>query len=145
MLRTAMSPGIREQHDAFTMIANPDGKMGLGQLGRFLYGLMQGFDGTSEDGDIFMTNDPYSCHGAVSHLKDWLIMLPIFRDGWLASWAAMFRHMTDVGGKVPGSLPAEARMIGEEGIIVPPAKIYRTGELQSELFNIPRASCRMPE
>ena len=51
-------------------------------------------------------------------------MMPIFLDGRLISWAAMFGHMTDVGGKVPGSLPTDAKMIYEEGIIIPPVKIY---------------------
>ena len=46
------------------------------------------------------------------------------------AWSAMFGHMTDNGGKVPGSLPTDARQIYEEGIVVPPVKIYRRGELQ---------------
>ena len=145
LFRTAMSPGIREQHDAFPLIANEEGKMVVGQFGSFLYGFMQGYEGTIEEGDIFLTNDPYSCNGAVSHLNDWLLMMPIFHEGRLVSWAAMFGHMTDVGGKVPGSLPTDAKMIYEEGIIIPPSKIYRGGELNSELLNLLLANCRMPE
>ncbi|MEM8693898.1 MAG: hydantoinase B/oxoprolinase family protein [Pseudomonadota bacterium] len=145
LFRTAMSPAIREQHDAFPMIANHEGKMVVGQFGSFLYGFMQGYDGTIEEGDVFMTNDPYSCGGAVSHLNDWLVMMPIFHQGRLVSWAAMFGHMTDVGGKVPGSLPTDAKMIYEEGIIVPPTKIYRKGELAEEILGILLANCRMPE
>jgi N-methylhydantoinase B len=145
LFRTAMSPGIREQHDAFPMIANQEGKMVVGQFGSFLYGFINGYDGTIEDGDIFITNDPYSCNGAVSHLNDWLLMMPIFHDGKLVSWAAMFGHMTDVGGKVPGSLPTDAKMIYEEGLIVPPTKIYRKGELAAEILNIMLHNTRMPE
>ncbi|MEO0360289.1 MAG: hydantoinase B/oxoprolinase family protein, partial [Pseudomonadota bacterium] len=145
LFRTAMSPGIREQHDAFPLIANQDGKMVVGQFGSFLYGFMQGYEGTIEDGDVFITNDPYSCNGAVSHLNDWLLMMPIFHEGRLVSWAAMFGHMTDVGGKVPGSLPTDAKMIYEEGIIVPPTKIYRGGALAEEVLNILLANTRMPE
>ena len=96
LFRTAMSPGIREQHDAFPMIANQEGKMVVGQFGSFLHGFINGYDGTIEDGDVFFTNDPYSCAGAVSHLNDWLLMMPIFLDGRLVSWAAMFGHMTDI-------------------------------------------------
>ncbi|MEM9048844.1 MAG: hydantoinase B/oxoprolinase family protein [Pseudomonadota bacterium] len=145
LFRTAMSPGIREQHDAFPMIANQEGKMVVGQFGSFLYGFMQGYEGEIEDGDIFLSNDPYSVGGAISHLNDWLMMMPIFHDGRLVSWAAMFGHMTDVGGKVPGSLPTDAKMIYEEGLIVPPTKVYRGGELQEEILNIILANCRMPE
>ncbi|MDN2580495.1 hydantoinase B/oxoprolinase family protein [Aquibium sp. ELW1220] len=145
LFRTAMSPGIREQHDAFPMIANHEGKMVVGQFGSFLYGFIAGYDGTIEDGDIFITNDPYSCGGAVSHLNDWLLMMPIFHEGKLVSWAAMFGHMTDVGGKVPGSLPTDAKMIYEEGIIIPPTKIYRKAQLQGEILNILLHNTRMPE
>ncbi|MEM9009646.1 MAG: hydantoinase B/oxoprolinase family protein [Pseudomonadota bacterium] len=145
LFRTAMSPGIREQHDAFPMIANQEGKMVVGQFGSFLYGFIQGYEGTIEDGDIFITNDPYSCNGAVSHLNDWLMMMPIFHQGRLVSWAAMFGHMTDVGGKVPGSLPTDAKMIYEEGLIVPPSKIFKGGAVNEELLNILLANTRMPE
>ncbi len=145
LFRTAMSPGIREQHDAFPMIANEEGKMVVGQFGSFLHGFMEGYDGTIEDGDMFITNDPYSCKGAISHLNDWLMMMPIFHEGRLVSWAAMFGHMTDVGGKVPGSLPNGAKTIYEEGINVPPTKIYRGGKLAEEVLNIILHNSRMPE
>jgi N-methylhydantoinase B len=72
-------------------------------------------------------------------------MMPIFHKGRLVSWAAMFGHMTDVGGKVPGSLPTDAKMIYEEGMIVPPTKIYRQGALQEELLTLLLANTRMPE
>ena len=144
LFRTAMSPGIREQHDAFPMIANQEGKMVVGQFGSFLHGFMSLYQGTIEDGDIFLTNDPYSCAGAISHLNDWLLMMPIFLDGRLVSWAAMFGHMTDVGGKVPGSLPTDAKMIYEEGVAVPPTKIFRNGELNSEVLEILLHNSRMP-
>jgi len=144
LFRTAMSPGIREQHDEFPLIANLDGKMVVGQFGSFIYGFLESYDGNVEEGDIFLTNDPYSCNGAISHANDWLLLLPIFKDGRLLSWAAMFGHMTDVGGKVPGSLPTDARQIYEEGILVPPTKIYRKGELQQDVLNIILHNCRLP-
>ena len=77
LFRTAMSPGIREQHDEFPMIANLDGKMVVGQFGSFIWGFMQGYDGTIEEGDVFLTNDPYSVRGAISHANDWLMLMPI--------------------------------------------------------------------
>ena len=60
LFRTAMSPGIREQHDEFPMIADREGKMVVGQFGSFIGGFLEGYDGTIEEGDIFLTNDPYS-------------------------------------------------------------------------------------
>lgn len=145
LFRTAMSPGIREQHDAFPMIANNQGKMVVGQFGSFIHGFVQGYEGTIEEGDVFLTNDPYSCNGAVSHLNDWLTLMPIFHDGRIVSWAAMFGHMTDIGGKVPGSLPTDAAQIFEEGFQIPPIKLIRKGELNREVLEMILRNCRMPE
>ena len=144
LFRTAMSPGIREQGDAFPMIANHEGKMVVGQFGSFIYGFLQSYEGDIEEGDVFLTNDPYMCAGAVSHLPDWLVMVPIFRDGRIINWAAMFGHMSDVGGKVPGSLPTDARTIYEEGIRIPPVKIYRRGELNEGMLELILHNVRMP-
>ena len=144
LFRTAMSPGIREQHDEFPMIANLEGKMVVGQFGSFIHGFQQGYEGDIEEGDIFLTTDPYACNGAVSHANDWLMLAPIYKDGRVISWAAMFGHMTDIGGKVPGSLPTDARQIYEEGIIVPPTKIYKKGELQADILNLILHNCRLP-
>jgi N-methylhydantoinase B len=144
LFRTAMSPGIREQHDEFPMIANLEGKMVVGQFGSFIWGFMQGYAGTIEEGDMFLTNDPYSVNGAISHANDWLLLMPIYRNRRLIAWAAMFGHMTDVGGKVPGSLPTDARSIYEEGITVPPLKIYKQGVLNREVLDILLHNCRLP-
>ena len=145
LFRTAMSPGIREQHDAFPMIANPEGKMVVGQFGSFFWGFQQGYEGEIEEGDVFLTNDPYSCNGAISHLNDWLTMMPIYIDGRIVAWAAMFGHMTDIGGKVPGSLPTDAAQVFEEGIQIPPVKIYRKGVLNKEILELILRNCRLPE
>jgi N-methylhydantoinase B len=145
LFRTAMSPGIREQHDEFPLIANSAGKMVVGQFGSFIYGFMRGYDGTVEEGDIFLTNDPYACNGAISHLNDWLMLLPIYRNGRLIAWAAMFGHMTDVGGRVPGSLPTDGRSIYEEGIRIPPVKIYEQGKLNQPLLDVLLYNCRLPK
>ena len=144
LFRTAMSPGIREQHDEFPMIANRDGKMVVGQFGSFIWGFMQAYGGTIEEGDIFLTTDPYACNGAISHANDWLVLKPIYKQGRIIAWAAMFGHMTDIGGKVPGSLPTDARQIYEEGIVVPPTKIYKAGELQKDVLDLILHNCRLP-
>ena len=144
LFRTAMSPGIREQHDEFPLIANRDGKMVVGQFGSFIHGFMSLYDGTIEEGDIFLTTDPYSCNGAISHANDWLVLVPIYKDHRHIAWSAMFGHMTDIGGKVPGSLPTDARQIYEEGIVVPPIKIYKKGELQEDILKLILHNCRLP-
>jgi N-methylhydantoinase B len=145
LFRTAMSPGIREQHDEFPLIANPDGLMVVGQFGLSIPAFLDGFRGTVEEGDVLFTSDPYACGGAISHANDWLIILPIFVDGWVVGWAAQFGHMTDVGGKVPGSLPTDATSIFEEGVLVPPVKLYAKGELDEEVLDIILNNVRMKE
>ena len=144
VFRTAMSPGIREQGDAFPMVANADGKMIVGQFGSFIHGFMEGYEGTIEEGDMILTNDPYSCGGAISHLNDYLVIKPIFKDGRHMAWAAHFGHLTDIGGRVPGSLPNKAREIFEEGTAFPPVKIYKKGEFQDDIMKIALRNSRMP-
>ncbi len=77
MTKTTMSPAIREQQDEFNVIAGPTGKMIAGQLGSFIGGFLEVWKDAIEPGDIFLTNDPYSVSGAVSHHNDWLILMPI--------------------------------------------------------------------
>ena len=136
LFRTAMSPGIREQGDCFPMVANRDGKMVVGQFGSFIHGFMEAYEGEIEEDDIILTNDPYMCNAAVSHLPDWIVLVPIFKDGRHMAWSAMFGHMSDNGGMVPGSIPISAQTIYQEGIRIPPTKLYKKGVLQSDLLEL---------
>ncbi|MAL26853.1 MAG: 5-oxoprolinase [Croceicoccus sp.] len=145
LVRTAMSPGIREQGDAFPMIADHTGKMIVGQFGSFIDGFLRGFDGTLEDGDMIFLSDPYSCEGAVSHSNDWLVLLPVFKDGRLLAYTAMFGHQSDIGGKVAGSMPIDARSIFEEGVRIPPVKIWRKGEYNEDLIRLVMHQTRKPD
>ena len=144
LFRTAMSPGIREQHDEFPMIASPEGKMVVGQFGSFIHGFKRSYGGTIEEGTIFLTNDPYSVDAAISHLNDWLVLKPVYLDGRLVAYISMFGHMTDLGGKTPGSLPTDANQIYEEGVIIPPVKIYKNDVLQEDILNLILAQGRLP-
>ncbi len=145
LVRTAMSPGIREQGDAFPLIADPDGKMIVGQFGSFIDGFLKNFDGTIEEGDMIFLSDPYSCAGAVSHSNDWLVLLPVYKDGRLVAWTAMFGHQSDIGGKVAGSMPIDARSIFEEGVRIPPVKIYAKGVYNEDLMKLVMHQTRKPD
>ena len=136
LFRTAMSPGIREQGDCFPMIANREGKMVVGQFGSFINGFMKAYDGEIEEGDVLLTNDPYMCNAAVSHLPDWLVLVPIFYKKRHIAWSAMFGHMSDNGGMVPGSIPIEATTIFQEGVQIPPIKLYKKGVLQEDILEL---------
>jgi N-methylhydantoinase B len=145
LFRTAMSPGIREQGDCFPMIANRDGKMVVGQFGSFIGPFLEAYDAEIEEGDIILTNDPYMCNAAVSHLPDWVVLVPVFKDGRHIAWSAMFGHMSDNGGMVPGSIPIEATSIYQEGIRIPPTKLYKRGVLQSDLLELILHNVRTPQ
>ncbi|MDP2594606.1 hydantoinase B/oxoprolinase family protein [Alteromonas stellipolaris] len=145
LFRTAMSPGIREQGDCFPMIANKDGKMVVGQFGSFIHGFLSAFEGELEEGDIILTNDPYMTNAAVSHLPDWIILVPIFKEGRHIAWSAMFGHMSDNGGMVPGSIPIKAETIFQEGIRIPPTKLYKKGVLQSDILELILHNVRTPQ
>ena len=145
LFRTAMSPGIREQGDCFPMIANVDGKMVVGQFGSFIGPLLNAYEEEIEEGDVILTNDPYMCNAAVSHLPDWVVLVPVFKEGRHIAWSAMFGHMSDNGGMVPGSIPIEATTIYQEGIRIPPVKLYTRGELNSDLLELILHNVRTPQ
>ncbi len=145
LVRTAMSPGIREQGDAFPLIADHRGRMIVGQFGSFIGGFLDNFEGTLEDGDMIFLSDPYSCEGAVSHSNDWLVLLPIFKDGRLIAYTAMFGHMSDIGGKVVGSMPINASSIFEEGVRIPPVKIWKKGVYNDDLMKLVMHQTRKPD
>jgi N-methylhydantoinase B len=145
LVRTAMSPGIREQGDAFPLIADPAGRMIVGQFGSFIDGFLKAWDGEIEEGDMIFLSDPYSCEGAISHSNDWLVLLPVYRSGRLVAWTAMFGHQSDIGGKVAGSMPIDARSIFEEGVRVPPVKIWRRGEYNGDLVKLILHQTRKPD
>ncbi|WP_439486897.1 hydantoinase B/oxoprolinase family protein [Blastomonas fulva] len=145
LVRTAMSPGIREQGDAFPLIADHKGRMIVGQFGSYIGPFLDGYDGTVEDGDMILLSDPYSVGGAVSHCNDWLVLLPVFKDGRLIAYTSMFGHQSDIGGKVPGSMPIDATSIFQEGVRIPPVKIYSKGVYNTDLIALIMHQVRTPD
>ena len=145
LFRTALSPGIREQHDEFPLIADPSGKMVVGQFGLSIPDFLDGFDGEIGEGDVLLTSDPYACGAAISHANDWLVVLPVYVEGRLVGWASMFGHMSDVGGKTPSSMPTDARTIYEEGVVIPPFTLYKAGQLNEDALRIILNQVRVPD
>ncbi len=145
LVRTAMSPGIREQGDAFPLIADHKGRMIVGQFGSYIGPFLEGFAGTVEEGDMIFLSDPYSVQGAISHSNDWLVLLPVFKDGRLIAYTSMFGHQSDIGGKVAGSMPIDAHSIFEEGVRIPPVKIWNRGVYNEDLIKLVMHQTRTPE
>ncbi|RAR14033.1 hydantoinase oxoprolinase protein [Stemphylium lycopersici] len=145
MLRCAMSPAIREQQDEFNVITNTRGQMLVGQFGSFITQFLNGWNGTVEEGDIFVTNDVYQIDGAVSHLNDVIVLLPIYYEHRLIGWAANFGHLTDVQGKVPGSMSINAGTIYEDGLQIPIVKLYAKGVYNDSLATVLFRNSRTPD
>ena len=145
---TAISPVIREQSDQFPLIADPEGRMVMGQFGSAIDEIIENspFEREDlEDGDVIATNDPYACAGAVSHTPDMLLLRPIFYEDEMVGYSSQWGNLMDVGGKTPGSMPVQARTIFEEGMRLPPVKLYKAGEFDDELLQTFAHNTRLPD
>jgi N-methylhydantoinase B len=144
IFRVSMSPLMREQRDSFPILTDRHGAQMAGQFGSPVQSFLDNYEGTVEDGDIFLTNDPYVTEGAISHLNDWLIVVPVFLEGRLIGWSAIFGHQTDIGGAVPGSMPIAASSMFEEGLVIPIVKLWSKGQEQKDIVKILLGNSRMP-
>ena len=102
-----------------------------------------GKPGDVEPGDVFITNDPY--YGGVTHLNDLVVAMPVFAGEKLIAWTANIAHNSDVGGKSPGSLSADATDIFQEGLRLPAIKMISKGEPIAGIFDIITVNSRMPD
>ncbi|HTZ37831.1 MAG TPA: hydantoinase B/oxoprolinase family protein [Stellaceae bacterium] len=98
-----------------------------------------------EPGDVIVTNDPRSTKGMCTHLPDIMLFRPLFYEGRLLCFAWCFVHSSDVGGLVPGSIAPTAFDRFQEGLCIPPTKLFSRGELNQELLGLILANCRIPE
>ena len=98
-----------------------------------------------EDGDVFIWNDPFKSAGGLTHLPDLCITQPIFWNGDLVAYVQSFGHVTDVGGLTPGSVMIGATDIHQEGIIIPPVKIFSRGEVVEPLYRTIVNNSRYPD
>ena len=145
---TAISPVIREQSDQFPLIADAQGRMVMGQFGSAIDTIIDnasfGWDDL-EEGDVVATNDPYMCAGAMSHTPDMLLLRPLFYEGERVGFSSQWGNLMDVGGKVPGSMPVKATTVFEEGMRLPPVKLYKGGDLDEELLETFTHNTRLPD
>jgi len=98
-----------------------------------------------EPGDVIVTNDPRSTLGMCTHLPDIMLFRPLFYEGKLLCFAWCFVHSSDVGGLVPGSIAPTAFDRFQEGLCIPPTKLFSRGVLNKELLGLILANCRIPE
>ena len=145
LFRSAMSPVIREQHDEFPMITDAKGRMIVGQFGSYITEMLKERDFQLAPGDVILQSDPFLCGGAISHINDWMVLVPVFLEDELVGFTSMFGHMLDVGGPVPGSMPTAATSIFGEGMRIPPIKIYEGGVLNQGALDLIMNNTRTPE
>ncbi len=98
-----------------------------------------------QDGDIAISNCPFLTKGVSTHLPDYHMMKPIFVGGRLIAFAWCFIHSSDMGGIVAGSILPSAYELYQEGIRIPPKKLYRAGVLQEDVRDFMLANVRIPD
>jgi len=97
------------------------------------------------EGDVFISNDPEATRGMCTHLSDVFLWKPIFDEGALICYAWSFIHMSDVGGRVAGSIAPSSYEVYQEGIRIPPQKLFREGALDEVFLNTFLVNTRTPE
>jgi N-methylhydantoinase B len=97
---------------------------------------------TLEAGDVFVVNDPYL---GGTHLMDVKFVKPFFYRGRLWCWLANTGHWPDVGGIVPGGFSANATEVEQEGLRLPPVKLFKQGRLDQEILSIILSNIRIAD
>ena len=148
LIRGAYSPNIKERQDCSTALFHADGRM-IAQaehipvhLGAMPAAVAAVIDREPRPGDVFVLNDPFT---GGTHLPDVTLVSPTALDGGIVGYAVSRAHHADVGGMTPGSMPAGAREIQQEGLRLPPIRLVESGERNEALFSLLLANVRNPE
>ena len=145
--RTARSPMIRDAHDFRAGIHDRR----LRKLtGRSYSALVQPVVRdypleTMRPGDVFFHNDVYLSEGGIGHLPDLCVTVPVFHQGEVVAFVQAFGHHDDIGGTVPGSMPSRATSVFEEGLMVPPIRLWDQGRPNEAALKIMTRNSRMPD
>ena len=151
MLRTAMSQILNSSRDFSTailddqcqLVAQGEGiPVHISALPVAGAAVRDYFGDTISDGDLFILNDPYF---GGSHLPDITIIKPIFCEGRLLFYGVNRAHHSDVGGGTHGGYNPGANEIFQEGIRIPPLKLYDKGVPRADLLQMLSANVRLPE
>ena len=148
--RTTYSGVLRDNMDFSTGFTDANGKLvaqgltiplHLGSIPTALDSVLEHFKGDIHPGDVFIMNDPYE--GGM-HLPDVFIFKPIFVEGEQLAIAATISHQADIGGRVPGSNASDSTEIFQEGLRIPPIKLYMGGELNETMWRLIEKNVRIP-
>ncbi len=146
--RTAFSPNIKERADCSAAVFVANGEMlaqaehipvHLGSMPASVTAVLESID--LEPGVQYAVNDPY--HGG-THLNDLTLVRPVHLGGELIGWVGNRAHHADVGGEAPGSMPAHATTVDQEGHVVAPVAAVRDGEWLNSFVEPFLAATRTP-
>jgi N-methylhydantoinase B len=149
LIRAAFSPIVRECGDISAGIFDAQGRMlaqavtgtpgHINTMAEAVLTLRDRFPvQMMQPGDIYMTNDPWLASG---HLNDFLLMMPVFKDGGVVGFTSCTSHLVDLGGLGMGP---EGSDIYDEGLLIPPCKLVDKGEVNALLLDIVKANSREP-
>jgi N-methylhydantoinase B len=145
--RTARSPMIREAHDYRVGLFDRHCRKLTGRsYSAMPNAVVRDFPReTMRPGDVFLMNDTYLTEGSIGHLPDLCSTVPVFHDGEVVAFIQAFGHHDDIGGRVPGSMPGTATTVFEEGLAIPPIKLYSEGVRNDAVFAIVKRNTRVPD
>src|SRR5215831_17926086 len=150
VIRTAYSTIVRDCMDFSTALCDRHGQMvaqgvtipfQLGSIPFALGATLNKFRGRVNPGDIFIMNDPFE--GGI-HIPDIFLFHPIFFDDVLIGFSSVVAHHLDVGGRVPGSAACDNTEIFQDGLRIPPLKLYDRGVPNEAIFEILEKNVRVP-
>ena len=145
--RTARSPMIREAHDYRVGLFDRYCRKLTGRsYSAMPNAVVRDFPPrTMRPGDVFLMNDTYLTEGRSATCPICAARCRCSIDGEVVAYIQAFGHHDDIGGRVPGSMPGTATTVFEEGLAVPPVKLYSAGVRNDAVFTIVKRNTRVPE
>ncbi|MCR6029872.1 hydantoinase B/oxoprolinase family protein [Nocardioides sp. zg-579] len=149
--RTSRSPMIRDAHDFRAGIHDRRLRKLTGRsYSALVHPVARDFPiEEMREGDVFFHNDVYLSEGGIGHLPDLCVTVPVFAgpegERRVVAFVQAFGHHDDIGGAVPGSMPSHATSVYEEGLAVPPIKLWDAGVPNRSALTIMTRNSRMPE
>ncbi len=153
LMRSSYSTNIKERKDHSIAIVDRDGRLvvqaaltlpiHIASMGGLMKCVLEKFGDDIHEGDVFVANDPHTAGG--THLPDINYAMPIFIEGQLVAFVCNIAHHADIGGMVPGSMAGGMSEIYQEGLRIPVVKLFKRGELQSDIMDIMLLNVRVPD
>ena len=149
--RSGYSTIIRESRDFSCVVLDKTGRLIVAPpmffhapVYRHLVGrIIELYGDEIAEGDVFVCNHPYE--GGLPHVSDMSFVSPVFTDGKIVAFTGSIAHKADVGGTIPGSTSANATEIFQEGMLLPPVRIWKAGKLLPDMERLILANTRQPD